>query len=265
MRRTLLSILPLAALAAAPAPPDPMVGTFANEEQVYFEKDAGRTPPAWFALKIARTGDTYAIEEPDVFGAMHDDKPHYAKRVLEGATTILDYGPCKRLYKLDKGALVATGMRGTCRAPGTMTRIDSDGITLTFPDGKTTLLRRSRPVTCWSAVRKDDKTPDGKDDWHFVRDVKIHDQGGRALIGKDTPGVKPVVIRMRNVVWPSGNNRPSLVLYIHAPDEPDRATSYVWADPGAARIGINLRWMQASCTVDGAEKASQVTPNSFRG
>ena len=27
-----------------------------------------------------------------------------------------------------------------------------------------------------------------------------------------------------------------------------RAVSYGWADPGAKRLGINLRWMQASCS-----------------
>ena len=119
-----------------------------------------------------------------------------------------------------------------------------------IPDGKTGLLRRARPVTCWSAIPKETKKADGSIDWFFAQNVKIHDQGGRAIIGKDVADVKPVVIRMRNVVWPSGNNRPSLVLYIHTPDEPDKAVSYVWADPDAARIGINLRWMQASCTVE---------------
>jgi len=57
-----------------------------------------------------------------------------------------------------------------------------------------------------------------------------------------------VGIKMRNVRWPYGNNRPSLVLYAYRPDE-DRAVSYAWADPSAQRIGINLRWMQASCTL----------------
>ena len=38
-----------------------------------------------------------------------------------------------------------------------------------------------------------------------------------------------------------------------------------WGDPGAARIGINLRWMQASCGIDGMENPSAVTATSFRG
>ena len=42
---------------------------------------------------------------------------------------------------------------------------------------------------------------------------------------------------------------------IHKPDQPDSAESYVWGDPGTARIGINLLWMQASCGIDGMEQA----------
>ncbi len=105
--------------------------------------------------------------------------------------------------------------------------------------------------TCWASVRKPTPKPDGGEDWAFYPGLKLHDQGGRVLA--DGKGGPPVVLRMRNVVWPSGNNRPSLVLYIHRPEAPDRAESYAWADPGAARIGINLRWVQASCTIDGRE------------
>jgi len=71
---------------------------------------------------------------------------------------------------------------------------------------------------------------------------------------------------MRNVIWPPPTtNKPSIVLYIHKPDEPDRAESYSWADPGATRIGINLRWVQASCGIDGVETPNQVTTTTFRG
>ena len=59
---------------------------------------------------------------------------------------------------------------------------------------------------------------------------------------------KQVGIKMRNVRWPYGNNRQSTVLYAYRPNE-DHAVSCAWADPSAQRIGINLRWMQASCTL----------------
>lgn len=120
--------------------------------------------------------------------------------------------------------------------------------------GEPTLeLRRARPASCWVAMPKTAKKADGSTDWHFVRDLKLHDQGGRALAGGGESGAAPVILRMRNVVWATGPNRPSLVLYVHRPDSPNRAESYAWADPDAKRIGINLRWMQASCTIDPPE------------
>jgi hypothetical protein len=253
----------LAAAANAP-PPDAvslLTGSFTNEEQVYFDKEAGRPAPAWFAMTIVPTTTGLSITEPDMFGKTHSEAHALTVR-RDSDTTILDYGKCQRLYRPQGTGLVPAGVRGTCHAPATMTAITPQGITLTFPDGKTSLLRRARPATCWTAIPKKQPKADGSPDWHFVRDVKLHDQGGRALVGGGDSGADPLVIRMRNVVWPPSadgkpaTNKPSIVLYVHKPDQPDHAESYVWADPGAARIGINLRWMQASCGIDGAEQPS---------
>ena len=67
-------------------------------------------------------------------------------------------------------------------------------------------------------------------------------------LATDESETQQVGIKMRNVIWPSGSNRPSLVLYAYCPGE-DRAVSYAWTDPLADRIGIKFRWMQASCTL----------------
>lgn len=127
--------------------------------------------------------------------------------------------------------------------------IEGPSLTLRLADGGTRTLRRARPVTCWGSSLKSTPRPDGSDDWTFDAKLRMHDQGGRVRFG-GADGSRPVVLRIRNVVWPSGPNRPSLVLYVHTPEDPDRAVSYSWADPEARRIGINLRWMQTSCTID---------------
>lgn len=212
--------LPSAAWADGDTPSQPLLpGTYSNEEQSYFAKELGQPPVPLVMIEVDSQSGMTSV---DAFG-----QP--ASVSVEGMNVVQD----------------------------------RHGINAILKDGTKLEFRRARPVTCWSAIAKDTKKPDGSADWFFAQNVKMHDQGGRALIGKDVPDVKPVVIRMRNVVWPpkadgsANTNRPSLVLYVHKPDEPDRAESYVWADPGAARIGINLRWMQASCTVDGAENAAR--------
>ncbi|MEL7197709.1 MAG: hypothetical protein AAGL10_05265 [Pseudomonadota bacterium] len=108
-------------------------------------------------------------------------------------------------------------------------------------------LRLSRPMSCWVSVRKFAGKPDGSADWTFANKLNIFDQGGRVSVpGK---GIAPdVTIRVRNVTWAKGSrNKPSIVLYVHK-DDPKRAESYSWASPDANLVGINLRWVQASCS-----------------
>ncbi|WP_394729245.1 hypothetical protein [Altererythrobacter sp. GH1-8] len=108
-------------------------------------------------------------------------------------------------------------------------------------------LRKARLFSCWASVRKFAGKPDGTEDWSFSRGLSIHDQGGRISVPGN--GEAPdVLIRLRNVTWAKdSSNKPSLVLYVHRND-PERAESYAWASPDASLIGINLRWVQASCS-----------------
>lgn len=196
----------LLALQAAPAPePDGTILT--NEEQVYFEREAGRTPPPWVGVRVILRGDARMLQPVDAFG--RETGPAFA-----------DTGPlpfAERTFELDGQ------------------RID---------------LRVARPFRCWVSVRRFADRAAGEADWSFDRNLVLHDQGGRVLVAPE--GAPPVVIRMRHVVWPPpSTNRPSLVLYVHRPDSPDRAESYSWADPDARMVGINLRWVQASCTREG--------------
>lgn len=110
--------------------------------------------------------------------------------------------------------------------------------------------RRARPFECWTAILRGAEHGDsgeGMNDWDFRRGVTLHDQGGEAELITDETPPRRVRLRLRNVDWPYGTNRPSLTLYV-LEGESDRAVSYAWNEGDAERIGINLRWLQASCT-----------------
>jgi hypothetical protein len=108
-------------------------------------------------------------------------------------------------------------------------------------------LRRARDFECWVSRRKFAGKPDGTDDWTFDAKLVTFDQGGRIAV--EGAGAPPVELRLRNVTWAKGSkNKPALVLYIDKPGE-DRAISYGWASPDAQLVGINLRWVQASCSL----------------
>jgi hypothetical protein len=145
-----------------------------------------------------------------------------------------------------------------------ITVTNKDRIKLMLPDGKVTELRLARPVSCWVAVRKEKPKPDGSEDWYFQNSVKLHDQGGRAIVGGGDTGAQPVMVRVRNVTWDKGStNAPVITLYIHKPVNWERAESYSWAAPDSARVGINLRWMQAGCAVEGIGTASKLDHAKF--
>lgn len=111
-------------------------------------------------------------------------------------------------------------------------------------------MRRARQFECWTAILRGADHGDsgeGMNDWDFQRGVKLHDQGGVAELMTDEETPRLIRLKLRDVDWPYGTNRPSLTMYVHE-GESDRAVSYTWTEAGAERIGINLRWIQASCT-----------------
>jgi hypothetical protein len=226
-------------------------GTFTNEEQVYFDGEAKRPAPPWLSTKIAQEGNVLTITETDAFG-----KAQSASQIAtirrDGSLTILDDGKCQQIFRTKAKRLVADSARGTCSGQKMITGITPFAITLTLPDGRTTRLRRARPVTCWVSVLKDKPKADGSEDWYFERGVALHDQGGRAQVGGGDTGAQAVVIRIRNVTWDTGStNKPALTLYVHKPEKPARAEAYSWAAPNSSLLGVNLRWVQAGCGIGG--------------
>ena len=111
-------------------------------------------------------------------------------------------------------------------------------------------LRKIRPFECWTSVLRGAKHGDsgeGSNDWDFNMKQWLHDQGGELVLNTDEEPSREVRLKLRRVEWPTGTNRASLVLYVHEGDN-DRATSYAWTEYDSERIGLNLRWIQASCT-----------------
>ena len=102
---------------------------------------------------------------------------------------------------------------------------------------------KARLFKCWVSPQKEDGS------YAFYNDLVIHDQGGRIWVDAVEGEHPRIGLKMRNVVWPMGNNRPSLVLYAYRGDDGDKAVSYTWTSPDGERLAMNLRWVQASCTL----------------
>lgn len=252
--RTILTMAMLGSIAAPAAAhelADLLPGTFTNTEQAYFQGEAGEPQDRPVNLRFTAGGDGAFLLQPiDAFG-----EPAGSREAVtvtpRGDRTALSSRDCTRLFRGDRKAFVLDTSEGECAVlPSVMQRIGPEGIMMAWPDGRPLELRRARPVSCWISVRKTDPIPEGESEWTFDSGLMIHDQGGRIRAAGGDSGAPVAIVRMRNVIWPPPmRNRPSLVLYVHTEDDPDRAVSYSWADLSANRVGINLRWMQASCTV----------------
>lgn len=267
----LLATLSALAIDTGSAEPETLenllAGTFSNEEHAYFEADANRTPPPWMSFRISSTDDGMTLQSVDAYGK-ETDAPQPITIAHGRDRDILALGNCERFFERDgKGwKLAPVQNRKLCHQDYQIASVTQNGITLRLANGEETLLKRARPVECWAAVKKVAPKPDGSADWLFAQKLELHDQGGRVLVGGGDTGTDPLILRMRAVYWPKpSTNRPSMVLYVHKPENPDKAVSYSWADIDASRVGMNLRWMQASCTIVGAERSSEVNPDNFRG
>jgi hypothetical protein len=225
-------------------------GRYTNEEQVEFARDQGTSPLPWVGVEISREADGLHLRTVDAFGARGAEH----QRILlegEGEGVRLTMGRCRRLFVFSQGGgLTNSETSGRCDSPAALTGVDARGLTMRLPDGRGLALLRARPWRCWAAVPKRAAKADGSADWWFKAGMPIHDRGGRLVVETDEPEPQRYVLRMRNVIFPEPPNQPSLVLYVHAED-PVRALSYGWADPEARRLGINLRRIQASCSLVG--------------
>ena len=109
-------------------------------------------------------------------------------------------------------------------------------------DNAPTRSRRATPFVCWVGSRRGSEAV-------TATDLVVHDQGGvaEATLTGATPST--VSIRLRNVDWPIGQNRPSLTLYLMTGNDRD-AKAFAWGEPDAKRIALDVNGTQASCTRD---------------
>jgi hypothetical protein len=109
-------------------------------------------------------------------------------------------------------------------------------------DNAPTRLRRAVPFLCWAGARAGSETV-------TQTDLILHDQGGLATarLAGATPSV--VSVRLRNVDWPIGQNRPSLTLYLMTGTSAE-AKAYAWSEPDSKRIALDMGGTQVSCTRD---------------
>jgi len=214
-------------------------GTYTNEEQTYFQEnldmDASQRLPR-LTLTITPDGDDFIAQTQNpATGRQTEARLSY--RVEDGQIKSIETRAsepnCERVFTRNFDQFRGEGCGGDVIA-------SPDGFTFGATENPF-VMHRARAFSCWVSPKKADES------FGFYNNLQIHDQGGRIWV--EGEGHPRVGLKMRNVQWPTGRNRDSLVLYAYRGDDEDKAVSYAWTSPDGKMLALNLRWMQASCTV----------------
>jgi hypothetical protein len=226
-------------------------GTFTNEEQVYFQEETGSKKDPRATIRVTAKADGMAsVEFTDSEGKLLFPEIPVTLSVQTDGVQITSK-TCSNHYTYLAERFTLDEKQSRCSWKGArFVSISNAGVVMREADGRLIDYRRARPYTCWVSVPKAQKKADGSTDWTYFGGQKLHDQGGRFWVPTDDSVPQKFGFKLRNVVWPYGNNKPALTLYVYKSDAPDKAASYSWADPEAKLIGINLRWLQGSCSRD---------------
>ena len=227
-----------------------LVGEYNNNEQVWQQGLDGGAPQStrrhW---RFAASGDAHlnlsmgpgqaAPSAPAWTLALTADGPNLVAEI-SGASR------CAYLWRKTPTGFQGEAAEGGCAGLPTKMDFDEVGLTAVWPMGEEERARRVSHYRGWVALQRSRLDPDAApDDYVFVSDADWHDEGFvlPILDGEQPTGYAIELARL------TYQNTRTAVLKLGVIDEATGETlSYAWAAPGADRIGINLRWIQAGLT-----------------
>lgn len=237
-------------------------GHYVNTNQVYFDGRRGLPQAARHALRDVRIVRREAQEGAGI-GFDWDDNGRTLRLVL--ATVPGDAtGVQAELLRSEAGAWrrettlrfqrSAGGFTGT-GDDGRRVQVSANELWLDAGNGDPDWLERSRLFHCYADI----PGVGGGRDIPFERydDVTLHDKGGEYWFTTRDAQERRLGFSLLAVNWhvlneAGGNfNRNSLVLYVKEKlaDGSVREHGYAFTEPGAGRIGVNLKWMLVNCAL----------------
>ena len=229
-------------------------GDYDNNEQVWQQGIDGEVPDArrhWRFRRHAQTG----LELSVGLGQEAPDAPAWTLSFSEDADGIFvefrGAAVCGYRWKARDGRYEGRAVHGACPGLPAALGVDRERLTATWRTESGPRLEQARRVlhyTGWVALQRSHLDPSAAtDDYIFVREARWHDEGFLLPV---LDGHRPTgyAIELARLTY---QNTRTAVLKLGVVDTATGATlAYSWAEPGAGRIGINLRWIQAGLTRD---------------
>ena len=226
-----------------------LVGEYNNNEQVWQQGLDGAPESTRRHWRFAASGDAHlnlsmgpgqdAPSAPAWTLALTADGPNLIAE-MSGASQ------CAYLWRKTPTGFESEAAEGGCAALPTKIGVDEAGLTAIWPSGEEERARRVRHYRGWVALKRSRLDAEAADDdYVFVREAHWHDEG---FVLPILDGGQPTgyAIELARLTY---QNTQTAVLKLGIIDVATGKTlSYAWAAPGADRIGINLRWIQAGLT-----------------
>ena len=228
-----------------------LAGEYNNNEQVWQQGIDGVAPYPRRHWRFRSQGDMRldlafdpAQAAPDAAGwilAFEDAR--------EIVTEFAGTSQCRYLWRAKDAGYAGRAVDGDCTGLPARLTVDAQWLESTWStrDGeRVERARRVRHYTGWVALRRSRLDPDAAaDDYVFMRRARWHDEGSviPVLDGDRATGYAVELARLTHQ-----NSRTAVVKLGIVDTSTGKTLSYSWAEPGAERIGINLRWIQAGLT-----------------
>lgn len=116
------------------------------------------------------------------------------------------------------------------------------------PDGPPHKNRKVRYFTLWGGVKKGGQNakPD-EQSWDFTSGKLIHNEGGvMRIVDDDTGEDSGYSVRLEQLTYQ--NTKVPILKLVLMDSKNDQQINYIWANPDATNIGMNLGWMQVGLT-----------------
>ena len=173
---------------------------------------------------------------------------------------------CDVTWRQDGDAFVGSLKPGACRVPAwpttgkpatlantylltadgwwfTVKAVDDSGAVVSSQPGDAPYqLRRARLFNCYAALRKDG--PDEKFDG--MLNVVMHDQGKWIAFRREDGTPTKYAFELSQLRY--GQKVPVMKFAVYEEGK-EQSIAYSWAETTSKKVGINLRWFQAGCSI----------------
>ena len=243
------------ALASAPCWADGdrlmalLVGEYNNNEQVWQQDLDGVSQSVRRHWRFSRAGDARLDLSIGKGQAAADAPAWNFAFATEGERLVSEISgasQCRYLWRSTSTGFEGEALDGGCAGLPVRMRLDEAWLQADWPSGEADEARRVRRYRGWVSLKRSHIDADAADDdYVFVGEVNWHDEG---FVLPVLDGGKPTGYAIELARLTHQNSR-TAVLKLGVIDAATGETlSYTWSAPGAERIGINLRWIQAGLT-----------------